>query len=178
MAKLSVKHFLTGAELGRGDLEALIDRDIRSLYKTGIFEFIEVKREQLPGNQINIVIEVTPKFRVLTVKYEGNKAIKARRLSKEIKTVANGPLDERQIKEDSSKLYEFYQKRGFNQAQVTYTIDRNRTTGFSTVTFKVREGSKVKVSAVNFVGNDHVKAKAPVLLAHRQRPAQGRRVRR
>ena len=139
--------------------EALIDRDIRSLYKTGIFEFIEVKREQLPGNQVNIVVEVTPKFRVLAVKYEGIKAVKARRLSKEIKTVANGPLDERQIKEDAQKIYEFYQKRGYNQAQATYTIDRNRTTGFSTVTFKVREGARVKISAINFVGNDHVKAR-------------------
>ncbi len=139
--------------------EALIDRDIRSLYRTGIFEFIEVKREQLSGNLVNLVVEVTPKFRVLTVNYEGNKTVKSRRLSKEIKTVANGPLDERLIKEDAQKIYEFYQKRGFNQAQATYTIDRNRTTGFSTVTFKVREGARVKIAAVNFVGNDHVKAR-------------------
>ncbi len=139
--------------------EALIDRDIRSLYRTGIFEFIEVKREQLPGDLVNLVVEVTPKFRVLAVNYEGNKTVKSRRLSKEIKTVANGPLDERQIKEDAQKIYEFYQKRGFNQAQATYTIDRNRTTGFSTVTFKVREGVRVKIAGINFVGNDHVKAR-------------------
>lgn len=139
--------------------EALIDRDIRSLYRTGIFEFIEVKRESLPGNVVNLVIELTPKFRVLSVLYEGNKAVKSRRLAKEIKTLANGPLDERQIKEDAQKIYEYYQKRGYNQAQATYTIDRNRSTGFSTVTFKIREGARVKIAAVNFVGNDHVKAR-------------------
>lgn len=139
--------------------EALIDRDIRSLYRTGIFEFIEVKREQRPNNIVNLVVEVTPKFRVLNVQYEGNKQVKSRRLAKEIKTVANGALDERQIKEDSQKIYEYYQKRGYNQAQVTYSIDRNRSTGFSTVTFKVREGDRVKISAVRFIGNDHVKAR-------------------
>jgi len=139
--------------------EALIDRDIRSLYKTGIFEFIEVKREQVADNVVNLVVEVTPKFRVLKVDYQGNKAVKSHRLAKEIKTVANGPLDERQIKEDAQKLYEFYQKRGYNQAQATYTIDRNRATGFSTVTFKIREGARVKIAAINFVGNDHVKAR-------------------
>ncbi len=139
--------------------EALIDRDIRSLYRTGIFEFIEVKREQLPGNLVNLVLEVTPKFRVLTVLYEGNKAVKSRRLAKEIKTVSNGPLDERQIKEDAQKIYEYYQKRGYNQAQINFAIDRNATTGFSVVTFKVREGSRVKIAAINFVGNDHVKAR-------------------
>ncbi len=139
--------------------EALIDRDIRSLYRTGIFEFIEVKREQLPNNVVNLVIEVTPKFRILTVNYEGNKAFKGRRLAKEIKTVANGPLDERQIKEDNQKIYEYYQKRGYNQAQVTYNIDRNRSTGFATITFKIREGPRVKIAAVNFIGNDHIKAR-------------------
>ena len=139
--------------------EALLDRDIRSLYKTGLFEFIEAKREQVAGNGVNFVFEITPKFRILAVKFEGNKAYKERRLSKEIKSAANGALDERQIKDDAQKVYEFYQKSGFNQAQVTYSIDRNRSTGFGTVTFKVREGSRVKISAINFVGNDHLKAR-------------------
>ena len=139
--------------------EALIDRDIRSLYKTGLFEFIETKREARPGNVVNLVLEVTPKFRILSIQFEGNKVYKERRLIKEIKSVANGALDERQIKDDAQKLYEFYQKNGYNQAQVTYSVDRNRSTGFGAVTFKVREGAKVRISAINFVGNDHLKAR-------------------
>jgi outer membrane protein insertion porin family len=139
--------------------EALIDRDIRSLYRTGLFEFIEVKREALPGNRVNLVLEVTPKFRVLSIHFEGNKVYKERRLMKEIKSLANGALDERQIKDDAQKLYEFYQKNGYNQAQVTYSVDRNRSTGFGAVTFKVREGAKVRISSINFVGNDHIKPK-------------------
>jgi outer membrane protein insertion porin family len=137
--------------------EALIDRDIRSLYKTQLFEFIEAKREQV-GNVVNLVFEVTPKFRVLAVKFEGLKAYKDRRLMKEVKSVANGALDERQVKDDAQKIYEFYQKNGYNQAQVTYGIDRNRSTGFGTITFKVREGTRVKIGAINFIGNDHIKA--------------------
>ncbi|HKB56330.1 MAG TPA: outer membrane protein assembly factor BamA [Lacunisphaera sp.] len=139
--------------------EALIDRDIRSLYKTGLFEFIEVKRQVMSPAAVNLVFEVTPKFRVLSIHFEGAKAYKDRRLIKEIKTTANGSLDERQVKDDAQKIYEFYQKSGYNQAQVTYSIDRNRSTGFGTVTFKIREGARVKIGAINFVGNDHVKAK-------------------
>lgn len=55
--------------------EALLDRDIRSLYKTGLFEFIEVKREQATGNVVNFVFEVTPKFRVLAVKFGGGQGL-------------------------------------------------------------------------------------------------------
>src|SRR5690606_13885985 len=51
------------------------------------------------------------------------------------------------------------QKAGFNQAQVAYTIDRDRGTGFGTVTFKIREGAKVKISDIRFIGNDNVKSR-------------------
>jgi len=139
--------------------QAVIDRDIRALYRTGLFEFIEVKEERLSATAVNLVVELTAKFRVLNVRFEGNRDVKERRLLREIKTTANGALDERQVKEDSEKLYEYYQKTGYNQAQVSYTIDRNRSTGFGTVTFKIREGEKVRISSVNFVGNDNVKTR-------------------
>jgi len=139
--------------------DTMIDHDIRSLYKTGLFEFIEVKRDVRPDHTVNLVVEVTAKFRVLNVRYEGNSQVKSRRLEKEIKTKTNTALDERQVKEDVEKIRDYYQKTGYNQAQVSYAIERNRTTGFGTVTFKIREGAKVKISAINFVGNDHVKPK-------------------
>lgn len=137
--------------------DTLIDQDIRSLYKTGLFEFIEVKRDVRPDRTVNLVFELTPKFRVLSVRYDGNVKVKSRRLDKEIKTKANSPLDERQVKEDVTKIREYYQKSGYNQVQVSYNIERNRSTGFGNVTFKINEGAKVKIARVNFVGNDHVK---------------------
>jgi outer membrane protein insertion porin family len=120
--------------------DAMIDQDIRSLYRTGLFEFIEVKRDARPDRTVNLLIEVTPKFRVLAVRFEGNKRVKSRRLEKEVKTKDNLALDERQVKEDGEKLREYYQKSGFNQASITYSIERDRSTGFGTVTFKIKEG--------------------------------------
>jgi outer membrane protein insertion porin family len=138
--------------------DTLIDQDIRSLYKTNLFEFIEVKRDVRPDRSVNLVFELTPKFRVLRVAYDGNVKVKSRRLDKEIKTKANTSLDERQVKEDVTKIREYYQKSGYNQVQVTYSIERNRVTGFGNVTFKIKEGAKVKISRIDFVGNDHAKA--------------------
>ena len=77
-----------------GDLdETMLDRDIRALYKTGLFEFIEIKREAVDPRTFNLVIEVTPKYRVLAVKYEGNKQVKTHRLQSEVKTSPNAALD-------------------------------------------------------------------------------------
>ena len=139
--------------------DTLIDRDIRALYRTGLFEFIEIKRETLPNRTVNLAVEVTPKYRVLTLRYEGNQKIKSHRLGKEVKTKPNASLDERQVKEDSEKLKEFYQKKGYNQISVNYSIERDRNTGFGTVVFKISEGDRVKIADIRFIGNDHIKAR-------------------
>jgi outer membrane protein insertion porin family len=143
-----------------GDLdETMLDRDIRALYKTGLFEFIEIKREAVDAHTVNLVIEVTPKFRVLAVRYVGVYKVQRRRLEKEVKSAPNAALDERQVKEDSEKIKEYYQKEGFNQVSVSYTIARDRATGLGTITFKIREGKKVKIKEIRFVGDAHIKAK-------------------
>ena len=139
--------------------EMALDRDIRSLYRTGLFEFINVAREQVDEHTINLVVEVTPKYRVLAVRYEGNKKVKTTRLEKEVKTKPNQALDERQIKEDSEKLREYYQKAGYNQVSITYTVDRDKVGGFGTVIFKINEGPRVKIGEIDFVGNKHIKAR-------------------
>jgi outer membrane protein insertion porin family len=139
--------------------DSMVDKDIRTLYRTGLFEFIEVKREELPNNVVNLVFEITPKYRVQAVRFQGNKTVKASRLEKEIGTRPNTALDERAIKSDAEKLHEFYQKSGYNQAQITYDIDRDRGTGYGTVLFKIREGAKVRIADIRFTGNNHVKVK-------------------
>ncbi len=139
--------------------DPMIDKDIRTLYRTGLFEFIEVKREELPNNVVNLVFEITPKYRVQAVRFQGNKTVKASRLEKEIGTKPNTALDERAVKSDAEKLHEYYQKSGYNQAQITYDIERDRGTGYGTVLFKIREGAKVRIADIRFTGNDHVKVK-------------------
>lgn len=138
--------------------ETMIDHDIRALYRTGLFEFIEVKREVLPTRAINIVVEVTPKFRIQDIRFEGNANIKSRRLEKETKSRQNQALDERQVKEDSDKIREHYQKKGYNRVYVHYEIDRDRTTGYGTIIFKIREGARVRIKDITFSGNNSVKS--------------------
>ncbi|MEY3773285.1 MAG: hypothetical protein RLZZ129_65 [Verrucomicrobiota bacterium] len=145
----------SGSELDDG----MIDRDIRALYRTGLFEFIEVKRETVSESLFNLVFEITPKFRVLAVRYEGNARVKSSRLDKQIKTKPNTALDERQVKEDGEKIREHYQKAGYNQVSVNYAIERDRGTGFGTVVFRIREGPKVKIAQIRFEGNSAVKAR-------------------
>ena len=54
--------------------ESALDRDIRTLYRTGLFETAQVLRSNSPTdpNVVNLIVEVTPKYRVLSIRYEGN----------------------------------------------------------------------------------------------------------
>src|SRR4029077_12993611 len=115
--------------------------------------------EPINAGTINLVVELTPKFRVLAIRFDGNKQVKSLRLEKEIKTKPNTALDERQVKDDAEKLRAYYQKKGYNQVSVNYAIERNRATSFGTVIFKIKEGPKVKIKLVKFKGNNHMKAK-------------------
>ena len=143
-----------------GDLDdTILDRDIRNLYKTGLFEFIQTKWEAAGPRTFNLVVEVTPKFRVLAVRYDGNKKVKTSKLEGEVKTKPNTALDERQVKADSEKIHEYYQKEGYNQVSVTYVVERNRATGFGTVVFRIREGDRVKIADVRFSGNKSFKVR-------------------
>lgn len=136
--------------------DALIDRDIRSLYRTGLFEFIEFKRGQLVNGKVDLVVEITSKFRISKINFSGNVKVKAKRLAKEAKSKASFALDERQVKEDAEKIREYYQKSGYNQATVEYRIERNKTTGLGVVNFEVKEGAKVRIKSVEFEGNTAV----------------------
>ncbi len=139
--------------------EASLDRDVRNLYHTGLFELIEVKKDEVSSTVVNLVLEVTPKFRVLSVEYDGNHSLTSHRLKKEVSTKPNSSLDERLIKADTEKLFEYYQKKGFAQAEVNYSIERDRTTGFGRVIFRIREGVKTNIKDIRFAGNEHVSAR-------------------
>jgi outer membrane protein insertion porin family len=136
--------------------ELVIDRDIRSLYRTGLFEFIEIKQAPAGPGQIDLIVSVRPKYRVGAIRFEGNSRVGDRRLRREIETRSNAALNERQIKTDSEKIFAFYQKAGYSQARVDFSIDRNLTSGTGDVIFRINEGPKVRVRNIIFEGNTNL----------------------
>lgn len=134
--------------------EGLIDRDIRSLYRTGLFEYIEVKRDFAEQRTVNLIFELRPKYRVGSVRFEGNDRVRTRRLVRETSVRENAALDERLVRLDAEALHQFYQSRGFSEAEVTYDIERNPDTGMGAVTFEIEEGARVRISGIEFNGNE------------------------
>lgn len=136
-----------------------IDRDIRTLYRTQLFEHVEVRLQPVEDNQVDLLFDIRPKFRIASISFDGNERIRDLRLEKEVEIEVNHILNERRVKEGAKALKEYYLKRGYSQARVDYEIDRNPATGFGNVVYKVREGGKYKISKVRFTGNENIRSR-------------------
>lgn len=131
----------------------LVDRSIRNLYATRLFDFIEARTEDLPGGQVRIIFTVQARYTIGSISIEGNEKRKTSRLRREIESKVGQSLDERRIRRDADKILEYYRDKGFTEARVDYRVDRNPETGRGDVTFVVNEGQKLKIKRVEFVGN-------------------------
>ena len=137
--------------------QQLIDRSIRTLYNMGVFDFIEARSVDLPNNRVNIVFSVLAKYRVEDIVLIGSKKISRLRLLRDMNSKVGGGLDERLLTRDANMMLELYQERGYTQAKVDFEIDRNSESGRGVVTFVIEEGSRFKISKVEFIGNNEIK---------------------
>ncbi|MCD8482762.1 MAG: outer membrane protein assembly factor BamA [Verrucomicrobia bacterium] len=133
--------------------QTLIDRSIRSLHETRLFDFIDVQSEALPGGNMQVTFILTARYRIDTIRFVGNQRVNSRRLQREIRSTAGGPLDERQINQDVQDMLKFYRERGYTDAVITTDIQRDQRTGRGTVTFNINENVRIRIATVEFVGN-------------------------
>ena len=133
---------------------ALVDQSIRTLYATGLFEFVEVRVEDAVKNSVNVIFEVIPKYTIEQIVYEGNQTYSKDRLLNKSELQVGVPLDEYQVSEAASKIKDFYIKKGYTDVMVDYRIQRDETTGEATILFDINEGNNIRIKSLSFEGNE------------------------
>jgi len=136
----------------------ILDRDVRTLYRTGLFEHVEVRWQPVDETLVDVIFDIRPKFRIAAIIFDGNEKVRDRRLEDEVEIKVNQVLNERKANDALKTIRELYVKRGYSQVRVDYEIDRNPATGFGNVIFNIREGRKVKIKKVKFTGNESFKS--------------------
>lgn len=131
----------------------LVDRSIRSLYQTRLFDFIEARTEEMGRGEVRVVFTVQARYTISSLRIRGNDEKSTRRLRREVESRVGQSLDERRIRRDADKILEFYRDKGFTEASVDYSVDRDPETGQGVVTFIVNEGQKLKIDDIEFIGN-------------------------
>ncbi len=131
----------------------LVDRSIRSLYMTRLFDYIEARTENMPGGQVRVIFTVQARYKISSIEIAGNKKISSSRLRRKVEVRVGQSLDERRIRRDADTLTEYYRDKGYTEVRVDYRLDKNPDTGEGRVTFLINEGQKLKIESVEFVGN-------------------------
>ena len=136
---------------GEPYLRTSVDDDVRNLYATGLFYTIRVAEENsVDGVALTYLVQAKP--RVMEIKFQGNKKYDDAKLSKKIASKVGEPLDERKLFTDCQDLKKMYEKAGYPGTEVKYVLNIEEATGRGTATFEIKEGQKVKIEGVEFIG--------------------------
>lgn len=132
-----------------------VREDLRRLERLG--EFSDIQADVLVDEAGNVIVQ----FRVVEapivqdVVVVGNRQISdeeiAETLSGVISLFRGIPIDDFQIGRAQRLIEDLYRRKGFYQVQVT--VDRSELETNGIVAFRVREGERLKVTAIRFEGN-------------------------
>ena len=139
-----------------------LSKDIKSLYKdTGFFEDIAVDVEPAEGGGLKVIYQMTlnPKIDG-SINIIGNEQLKYKKI-KEAFSLRPGELYNNQhLWESKQNILKTYKEAGYYLAEVEAHTDTDPDTNTIVTTFEITEGQRIKVEAINFIGNDNISPKS------------------
>jgi outer membrane protein insertion porin family len=142
--------------------EAALQRDLRSVWNSGYFEDVRMEREQsAKGWLIHIYVREKPTIR--TIEYHGMNSISQSDVLDRYKKVKVGltvdsPYDPTKVIKAKNVLKELLGEHGRQFATINVQVQQVPPASVS-VTFNIKEGPKIKVGKITFIGNKHVKSR-------------------
>ncbi len=150
ISRTTVLTYMPGIDIGQTVDPAQIRSAIRSLYQTGFFKQVQMRRD---GHTLIVVVDERPTIAQVALK--GNKAIKTDELEKGLQQagLTRGRFFDRSaLSGITGALVQSYFDHGRYGVTINPTIkhlDNNRVA----ILFKIKEGAEAKVLSINFTGN-------------------------
>ena len=130
----------------------------RRLWDSGLFEEVRIEAEDHGDGTVTLYIVVKERPFVTTVDFEGNKKIKTTDLKDKldehgIEVPRNVPLRTAQLRRIEAAVKEVYDASGFRSAQISFHVE-DISSSKKKVVYTIDEGGKVKISSIDFAGNE------------------------
>jgi hypothetical protein len=93
---------------------AAIDSTLKELYQTGLFEDVKIV-----WSGAHVIVTVVEAPLIQRLRFEGNKQVKDKDLSKEIDLKPRSPMTKAAVHEDVARIIEIYRRNGRYEVQVT-----------------------------------------------------------
>ena len=147
-----------------GDLydPAALERDFNSLWNTGYFEDVKILREQTPKGW-RLIFQVKEKPTIREILYVGLSSVSTsdvldRFKQEKVGLVVESQYDPTRIKKAEVSIKNLLSEHGRQFAAIRTEV-RQIPPAAVGITFVVKEGPKVKVGKIKFVGNKNLKTR-------------------
>lgn len=136
----------------------LVAEGFHRLWDSGLFEDVRIELEPTEEGEVIVYVVVIERPFVTNVVFEGNKKlkesdIKDRLDERGIEIPRNVPLRMSELERIESAIKELYDEDGYRSAQVAFRVDQVAANKRQVV-YTIEEGGKVKISEIDFVGNE------------------------
>ena len=143
------------AQVGQPLNEAIIDNDVKSIYRMGFFDRARADVER-HGNQAVVTYVVSERPLISEIRFGGMKNIKPTddQVVNALTLHSGAVLDPTRVQASIRNLADVYQAKGYLDAKVSFrTVPGANNTAIGV--FDVDEGPAVQISKVEFTGNHH-----------------------
>jgi len=133
--------------------ENITSDDLKRLYLLGYFSDIKIDTQDYKDG-VKIIITVTERPIIEKITFAGIKRLaKDEKLKQSLKSKEGQYLDYPSISEDVRTIKKMYEKIGYVQAGVDYTVDINQVTNKAKIQFNVIEGKRIRIKDIYVEGN-------------------------
>ncbi|MDR0595742.1 MAG: outer membrane protein assembly factor BamA [Puniceicoccales bacterium] len=136
----------------------LADASIKSLYSTGLFDYVQVRLDQVDNHEYAATFVLTQKLRVNDINIVGNKRVKDKLIKKEMKLSHGGMFSDNVLHQDIRKIKKLYQDKGFPYAKINCSVSEVSDRAAVDVNIDIDEGPKMHVGKITFDGLEGIKA--------------------
>ncbi len=133
--------------------ETVLD-DVTLLNRLGMFRRVESFAQQLADGGVILTFAVEQQPVVQDVQVTGNRRLNDGQLASAIDLLVGTPIDPFQIDRAARRIEDLYRDKGYYLARVT--VDERELAESNIVLFRIREGQRVRVTDIQFEGNESI----------------------
>ncbi|MDL1958877.1 MAG: outer membrane protein assembly factor BamA [Deltaproteobacteria bacterium] len=129
----------------------IIASDIKSIYKMGYFNDVQVDASESPsGRVVTFILKEKPAIK--KIKFSGNKEISEEKIRGVIDLKPYTIIQEKTLQENAEKIKALYMEKGYIGTNILASVEQ--VSGqVADVIFEITEGEQVRVKAIEFQGN-------------------------
>jgi outer membrane protein insertion porin family len=131
--------------------------DIKTIFKMGYFEDVQVEIEPFEGG-VRLSYIIVEKPTVIRIDFQGNKGLDDAKIKEKITITPGSIADTVLIQDNATRIRMLYEEEGYWMANIVPVVKKISENEVS-LTYQIDEGNKIKIKDILFEGNTNISAK-------------------